>query len=98
MIQDGVDVVDDVGPPPDVPLEEGFAVVQNMFGVVQHDRAALRTRIGATGVLRVLSVERPLGRTRGRFKGWTSIGDGYLEGGIGDIAVPLVVQLDSFVE
>jgi hypothetical protein len=44
MIQDGVDVVDDVGLPPSVPLPERGAVVEQVLVVVVDGGAAVRTR------------------------------------------------------
>lgn len=59
MVENGVDVVDDVGPSPEVSVLKGTAGVQDVLRVAEHDRAAVRARVVSPRVVLVDPVQRP---------------------------------------
>ena len=92
MVENGVDVVDDVGLSPEVAIVERLTAVKQVLGVVQHDRAAVGTRVGAAGIS---GSERPLRGPGQRLQDRGSRVEGHLEAGVHHSLVPLVVQLDG---
>ena len=92
VVENGVDVVDDVGLSPEVAIVERLTAVKQVLGVVQHDRAAVGTRVGAAGIS---GSERPLRGPGQRLQDRGSRVEGHLEAGVHHSLVPLVVQLDG---
>ena len=79
MVEDGVDVVDDVGPAPEVSILKGLAAVEDVLRVTQHHRAAVGARVVSARVVLVDPVERPLRGAGQRLEDRGPGGQGHFE-------------------